>query len=479
MPGVSITTTTSSGPVAPAPIVSGQAFFAGIADKGSTTVATKVRGYNEFVDAYGEVIADSYLANTIRAFFSEGGAQAYIARVVGPDAVAASYTVVDRAGSPVDTITFTAVGPGSYGNDIDITVANGSGSDVVVSVVIDSVTVESVTADTVAGIVAGFASSSYIIATNEASPTAAPNNMPATGTHSLTGGDADTENITSTEYEDALALFIPELGDGFVSIPGVGESVHTLIRDHCEANHRTGCLTLDSTATKSELISAADALNSQYVGLFGPWVTATIDSATVTLPPDGYVAAVRNRAHDSVGPWRAPAGQIAIARFITGITQDWGRADSDALYEAKVNIIRNISSTLRLYGWRSLSDDAVNYSLLSSQDVLNYLNTAFDRNLEQYVFQPIDGKGQLLATINGTLVGILEPIAQANGLYPLIDDAGNQIDPGYSVNTGSTINTLTTLSANEVHAQVGVRLSPTAALIIVSLVKVGLIEGLV
>ena len=479
MPGVSITTTTSSGPVAPAPIASGQAFFAGATEKGTASVATKLRGYNEFEAAYGGVISDSYLANTVRTFFSEGGAQCYVARVVGPDAVASTYTAVDRAASPVDTMTFTAVGPGAYGDDIDIVVSNGSGANVVIAVVIDSVTVESVTADTVAGLVAGFSASSYITVTNEASATVAPNNMPATGTFSLAGGDSDHSNISTDEYDAALDLFVPELGDGFVSIPGVGDAVHSNIQTHCEANHRTGCLTLDATASKSELIDAAAALNSSSVGLFGPWVTATVDNSAVTLPPDGYVAAVRNRAHGAVGPWRAPAGQIAIARFITGLTQDWGRSDSDALYDAKVNIIRNISSTLRLYGWRSLSDDTTNYSLLSSQDVLNYLNTAFDRSLEQYVFQPIDGKGQLLATINGTLVGILEPISQANGLYPLYDEAGNQLDPGYVVNTGSAINTLTTLSANEVHAQVGVRLSPTAALIIVTLVKVGLIEGLI
>lgn len=478
MPGVSISTVTSSGPVAPAPIASGQAFIAGVTAKGTTSAAVKVRGYNEFVDTFGGPVADSHLAHSLRVFFSEGGAQAFIGRVVGPTPVAASYTVVDRAASPLDTLTFTAVAVGEYGNDIDIAITAGSGNNVVVAVVIDSVTVESVTSDTVAGIVAGFANSLYVVVTSEASVTAAPNNRPAIGTYSLAGGDADLSNITTTEYADALALFNPELGDGMVSIPGVGASVHAAIISHCETNHRTGCLTLDVDATKGELITAAEGLDSQFAGLFAPWVTASINGSTVTLPPDGYVMGVRNRAHDAVGPWRAPAGQIAVSKFINGITQSWGRADSDDLYAAKVNVIRNIASTLRLYGWRSLSDDTLNYSLLSAQELLNYLNTAFDRQLEPYVFQPIDGKGQLLATINGTLVGILEPIAQANGFYPLVDDDGNQVDPGYSVNTGSTINTISTLTANEVHAQVGVRLSPTAALIVVTLVKVGLIEGL-
>lgn len=478
MPGVSITTVTSSGPVAPTPIASGQAFFAGVTEKGTTANAVKVRGYNEFTEAFGGVVASSYLANTVRAFFAEGGAQAYIGRVVGADPVAATYTAVDRAASPLDTMTFTANDVGEHGNDFDIVITAGSGSDVVIAVVLDGETLESVTADTVAELVTGFAESPYVTVTNEASATSAPNDRPALGTFSLVGGDSDVSGITTTEYEDALNLFAPELGDGFVSIPGVGASVHEKITEHCAGNHRTGCLTLDVDSTKAELITAADGLDSQYVGLFAPWVTASIDGVTVTLPPDGYVAGVRNRAHGAVGPWRAPAGAIATARFINGITESWGRVDGDELYAAKVNVIRNIQSTLRLYGWRSLSDDALNYSLLSAQEMLNYLNTAFDRSLEPYVFQPIDGKGQLLATINGTLVGILEPIAQANGFYPLLDDAGNAVDPGYIVNTGSTINTLTTLSANEVHAQVGVRLSPTAALIIVTLVKVGLIEGL-
>ena len=145
---------------------------------------------------------------------------------------------------------------------------------------------------------------------------------------------------------------------------------------------------------------------------------------------------------------------------------------------AKVSAIRNINSTVRLYGWRSLSNDTLNYSLLIGRDTLNRLVVESESRLEQYVFQTVDGKGQLLSTINGTLVGILEPSRQSGGLFERFAANGDLIDPGYLVETGSTINTLENLANNEVKARVSVRVSPAAALISVTIVKVGLLSGL-
>ena len=94
------------------------------------------------------------------------------------------------------------------------------------------------------------------------------------------------------------------------------------------------------------------------------------------------------------------------------------------------------------------------------------------------MFAPVDGKGQLLATINGVLVGIVEPIRQAGGLYEYTDaESGETIDPGYLVETGPEVNSAASLAQNEIRARLSVRVSPVGALISLTIVKVGILSG--
>ena len=169
---------------------------------------------------------------------------------------------------------------------------------------------------------------------------------------------------------------------------------------------------------------------------------------------------------------------MGVARYVIGLKEDFDRATGDAMDAGKVNAIRFINNSVRLYGWRSLSNDTDNYSMLSARDLLNRLVVACEATLEQFVFQTIDGKGQLLSTINGSLVGILEPVRQGGGVYPMYLSNGDLVDPGYKVDTGPSVNTLDNLANNEVRAKVSVRISPTAALISVTIVKVGLLAAL-
>jgi hypothetical protein len=157
---------------------------------------------------------------------------------------------------------------------------------------------------------------------------------------------------------------------------------------------------------------------------------------------------------------------------------DYTRSQGEQLDAGKVSAIRLINNTVRNYGWRSLSNDTDNYALLTGRDLLNRLVTESEKRLEAFVFQTIDGRGQLLSSINGTIVGIVEPYRQAGGLFERFDIEGNLVDPGYLVETGANVNTLDNLANNEVKARLSVRISPSAALITVTIVKVGLLAGL-
>ena len=81
-------------------------------------------------------------------------------------------------------------------------------------------------------------------------------------------------------------------------------------------------------------------------------------------------------------------------------------------------------------------------------------------------------------TVTVEIIGIVEPMRQAGGLYEQVDSNGQQIDPGYQVETGNTVNSALSLANNEVRARLSVRLSPTGALVSLDIVKVSLLSGL-
>lgn len=477
MPGVSVTTATRTGPTAANTAPSGQLFVAGQAERGSVTGAVAVRGLADFELYFGDRVSYSHLYDNVATFFEEGGSLAYVTRVVGPSATTGFVDASDRANPANQTVRFAAASPGAWSDDLTVTVADLASTKEFV-VALSGTTVERFTASTLTDLLEAFQDSNYIVATSLASPAVSPTNMPAVGTYDLSAGNDNRSSITATHYESALTRFVLGLGDGAVAIPGVGSSVHSALISHAAANRRIALLSASETTSVASLKTLADNLNSEYAGLFAPWVQISSPTGTRYTSPEGYVAAVRNRAHQEAGPWRAPAGQVSVARSVIGLKSDYTRAQGDELDAAKVSAIRLINNSIRLYGWRSLSDDTANYSLLTGRDVLNRLVTESEVQLEQYVFQTIDGKGQLLSSIGGTLVGILEPIRQAGGLFERYNEAGDLLDPGYLVETGSTVNTLTNLANNEVRARVSVRISPSAALITVTIVKVGLLSNL-
>lgn len=89
------------------------------------------------------------------------------------------------------------------------------------------------------------------------------------------------------------------------------------------------------------------------------------------------------------------------------------------------------------------------------------------------MFETIDGKGQLLASVAGELVGLLDPMRAAGGLYERFVD-GQRVDPGYSVDVGDTVNTAAVLASNTIAAVVALRVSPVDTLIDLTIVKAGL-----
>lgn len=481
-PGINITTITAPNNNASLVDASGQLFLVGQAARGDVTAPVLLRGLADAVAVFDGRVTYGNLYDALAVFFAEGGTQAYVQRVVGAAATAGTLTLHDGATTPLPTLRVTAASPGAWSSRVSIGISAGSRSGTFrLGVYLDGARViDAQNLVTAADAVAALSANVYVTATDLASISAGALAQPAVNQPTpLSAGTDNRSAITADDYVAALDLFDVGLGDGAVAIPGIGETVHDGLIAHATANNRIALLSADQGATVGDLTSLANSYDTEYAGMFAPWVTISDGARGIrTISPESFVAAKRAVAHDTVGAWRAPAGglgaSIGSSSGVVGLDQNFSVADGSTLDDGHVSAIRLIANSVRLYGWRSLSADEADYAYLSSRDLLNRLVILCTAAMEPYLFDPIDGRGHLIAAINGDLVGVLQPIADADGLYPLTDAvSGLDIDPGFLVVTDSSVNSALSLANNTIVAVISVRISPTSALINLTIIKVG------
>lgn len=488
MPGVNVRTATRSGPVNAAVPAAGRYFVAGILERGRTDAPVRVRSLAELEVLFGGRIASGFVYDDLRTYFEEGGSEAYVLRVVGPAATLGTLTLMDGAGVPVGTVAVDSLGAYAGSTAVEVAVVEGSIAgtrklEVYFGSVgdADAKPVESFdNLDSPAMVVTALEASRYVRGRNLGSVTAPPANLPAVAPRApLTAGSADAPGVTAAVLVAALERFGAELGAGVVAIPGYPSSATAAgLKAHAKATRRlflTGVAPGSSVADARNAAAALIAPDGEYGGLVYPHVRIPAPGGAVrVVPAEGYAAAMRARAHREAGPYRAPAGEIARARFVLGPERELTKAEGNELDEAGVSVIRTVAGSTRLYGWRSLSNDLSNYALLTGRDTLNVLAVEAEARLEQYVFRSIDGKGQLYGEVEAELIGLVDPMARAGGLFANVDDEGNVLDPGYGVDTGPTVNTQAVQNANTVAAVLAVRVSPVGTLIDLTIVKAGL-----
>jgi len=489
MPGVKVSTGSVAGPSSIQRAPSGTYFAAGLTERGpvggAITARDGITSMAAFTALYGPRPSYGTAWDDIRTYFEEGGGRLYFARVVGPAATtgALASPLVDGAGTPVSTMQVTARGPGAWSAGLAVEVVAGT----IANTFTLRLRYQGVVVETYANLkspqdaVARTQSSPWVIVSDLGSVTAAPGNNPAPlASTALTAGTDDRASVTSAHYITALARFERSLGDGAVAVPGLGDGVHAGLIAHAAGTNRVTILATARSTSKDDLIDLAASYDAPHAGLFAPWVLIPNGfGGTRAISPEGYIAGVRARAHESVGPWQAAAGTVARARFVAAPDQVFDRPTADDLDTGRVNVIVSWAGGTKNYGWRSLSSDSENWGLLTGQDTLNRVVTLLEEVLEDRVFGAIDARGQLLSAIAGDIEGQLAPLAAVNGLYAMIDpNSGQVIDPGYRITVNSTNNPPVSLAANQVLAEVAIRVSPSAATVRLTVSKAGVLAQL-
>lgn len=452
-------------------------FAVGLTERGLVGEAITLYGEQDYNRFCGDPTPYDTLAAQVTTFFKEGGQRVVLSRTVGPAATLGTRTL-SHSSTPVLRIDAANEGPWSARITTQVVAGSDPGT-LAVGVYEDTNQVEfEDNLLTVAAAAQVFSTSTYITITDLGAgifPTF--DTVPVAFT---TQGIDDRTNITDAIRVAALTAFTKDIGIGAVSIPGSSSTaIVTGIRLHCNTFNRVGITSAPRASTGEDLISLAqnqiNVAGAETLGLFAPWVLIPDGAGgTTAIPPDGYVAACRARALIQEGSWRIPAGVIASAQYVAGIDSPFDDDTADDLDTFRVSVIRMESGVAQLYGYRSLSNNELDYYWLKNRDLDNYVMFYGRQKLLPLVFANIDSNGQFASNAKADMTNFLEPMAEAGAFYAGVNSAGQPVDPGYTVDVGSDVNPISQLQDNEFVVAVGLRHSPAASLIILTVLQVPL-----
>ena len=126
MPGVTISTAVRTGAVNTGVAPAATFFVVGQTERGTDSEAVRVTSLEDYETKFGGHVSGHFTWYTLKTFFEEGGVTAYVARVTASAAATADIELVSGVSDP--GITLTAVGAGTWGNDMTATVTVGSGT---------------------------------------------------------------------------------------------------------------------------------------------------------------------------------------------------------------------------------------------------------------------------------------------------------------------------------------------------------------
>jgi hypothetical protein len=495
----SIVTTRTAPPSRTVPTDTGVWFVAGLSDRGPSSRPVLIQSLQDFINQFGTRQSYSVLYDALETFFREGGAKAYIGRVVGPAAIIATKNLVD--GVAAVSLVAKAKGPGSFGNTITVQVQNpGAGgtatsfSLAVVDTGYPGGTLTEQSPDFLTqGAAVAWSQQSQLIDLTLGASALIPVNAAASA---LATGTDDRAAVTDTQWRNATNLFTKDLGPGQVTQIGrVTTQAYSDTLAHAANNNRFAVLDGADTATIATLTtavstartSATDGPRCRYGMIFAPWVVIPgVTIGTTRIVPPSAVVCGRIAAKDASGttPNAPAAGSDGVARTAIGLSQlayDNGSGPDvtrDDMYTKGVNLIVARYGVIEVFGWRSMVDPVGN-----DQDWLNAGNGRLNMYIvaqglkvaENYILDEIDGRGKLFKMFEGDLRGIMSDIYARGSLY---DGGSGRADDAFSVDTGPGVNTTATIANKELHAAIAARMTQDAELVVIEIAKVPITQSL-
>lgn len=275
---------------------------------------------------------------------------------------------------------------------------------------------------------------------------------------------------------DALDALPRALGPGQVLLAAgdafaVDTDTHAALVAHAVANNRIALLDADDEADADALGTLAAAHTNdevdRYVALFAPAavVPGLTSEDTRTVPYSVVQAGIISRNDATLSPNVAAAGVNGQSRFAIDLTATFTDAEREELNDAGVNIARLVYGGVRTYGYRTLASLDSGWGMLSNARLNMEIVAKCEAVAERYLFAQIDGRRVKLGQFGADLSGVLVPYYESGSLF------GESVDDAFYVDVGPQVNTLESIAAGELHAIVGLRMSPFAEYVVVEIVK--------
>jgi len=498
---------TAAGPNSTLPASTGSWFVTGLA-AGPANTAFPIRSISDFNTYFGQIVngqvtgryvisanmSSLTLYDALDEFFHDGGNTAYVSRIQPTSTgVAATSSAVANAW------ILTANGKGTWANS---SVATAAG--IIVTITGYSVGAQTAYSATIAYNGTTVASTNGLLTDTDfvnwvqslqvgqgggfitAAAQVQTSTLPAAGSSIIIYLTAGTDvAIADADMPVALGAFTALLGPGQVSYPGGTSAADwTALNAHAIAFNRVAFLDAPNTASAATIISQVQTLqstspDSSYAAVFAPWVVvpgvvntnaSTLSSPVFnrTVAPSAYAAACA-AANDANSDANSPAAGLAFAsNYMTGVTQSYVQSDLANLNAGGVCVIKQVpTGQFVLWGFRSA---AFNPAWTYLNNVRMRMQIVFEAGnvAETFVFQEIDPKGKLFGRLNGALSGLMLGYYQNGSLY------GPTSNQAFSVNTGPSVNTLNTIAAGAINANISVKLAPFAETVNINITKYNL-----
>ncbi len=411
---------TERGPLHPTLVTSWQSFY---------------RWYGGYIDRPPNTSQNVFLPYAVHGFFDNGGQRLFVARVVGPNAVAAS--------NDLGNCVVEAIGPGTWGNNCivavkpaSVAVANSSTADwfriqiayyrdgvppnfvdptdltklgdpnrVEPDVFEDYNNLSAVSTDpnyAMSVINAG----SNLIKVN--SCTAKPNEVAFPGVQ-LQNGAADA--ATLTEYLDANTVN-PEDKKGLAGLFAVRDislisapdevvigGLREEIIQACEGT-KDRFAVVSSDGNLSNFTNLRPPRDTTYAAFYYPWVRVLAPHTPEghrLIPSNGHVTGIYARVDIERGVHKAPANEVIrgiVTRDLTGnkkpLEFTLGKREQDILNPKGVNVIRDFrpdGRDIRVYGARTMSSDSM-WKYINVRRLFIFIEQSIDRGTQWAVFEP-------------------------------------------------------------------------------------------
>jgi phage tail sheath protein FI len=430
----------------------------------------RVTSYNDYIRWFGNAFAPGkYMPYAADGFFTNGGRQLYVSRIVRSDATTASTTV--------GPFTAEAVGPGQWGTRVWVQIKNGSTKDangktgfrlqIAYWAAIPTTMYDPFNPDNRSKLPRPQLMEDYDdlqidpqspdyfdkrlrdTTTNQSvSPliwfhvTDPANSQPAQptpatgkfldpgadGTAAITvadytgapaGSRLDAQGLAELEldaYRDVSLVYAPYQSDAYVT-------VENALITHCEKmRFRVAVIDCPPADDPGSLDprSVFQATDGGYAALYAPWIVESdpLSGKRAEVPPGGHVLGIYARSDDQRGVFKAPANEV-----VEGALDVKYRINDDvqsAMNPAGANAIRRFPDRgIRVWGARTLSSNGL-WKYVSVRRLFVFLEHSIYDGTQWVVFEPNDDR--LWARVKDTIRLFLRSQWRQGALFGRTED---------------------------------------------------------